>query len=39
MADLKVGAVVDIYPEIKKSCCSGKVRKLRTNVICIVVEK
>jgi hypothetical protein len=26
LADLKGGAVVDIYPEIKKSFSSGKVR-------------
>jgi hypothetical protein len=41
MADLKGKAVVDIYihPEIKKSCSSGNVRKLRTIVIGIVIEK
>jgi len=39
MADLKGEEVADIYPEIKNSCSSGKVRKLRTKVICKVVEK
>jgi hypothetical protein len=39
LAVLKGGTVVDIYPEIKKPCSSGKVRKLRSKVICIVVGK